>query len=54
MFALFAVLEWLAYLSIAHVYSEMSAFQAFYGCEDDFFTLCVESQDVADQPVAFG
>ena len=54
MFAFFAVLERLAYLSIAHVYSEMSASQAFYGCEDDFFTLCVESQDVADQPVAFG
>ena len=54
MFAFLAVLERLAYLSITYVYCKMAASQAFYGSEDDLFTLCVESQDFADQPVAFG
>ena len=43
MFAFLAVLERLAYLSITYVYCKMAASQAFYGSEDDLFTLCVES-----------
>ena len=54
MFAFLTVFERLAYLAIVYVYCKMSASQAFYGSEDDLFTLCVESQDFADQPVAFG
>lgn len=42
MFAFLAVLKRLAYLPLLTLL-QMAASQAFYGSEDDLFTLCVES-----------
>ena len=42
-FTLFTAIERAAHLSVVHVYCEMTASQALYGGEDNFFPLSVEA-----------
>ena len=42
-FTLFTAIERAAHLSVVHVYCEMTASQALYGGEDNFFPFSVEA-----------